>query len=802
MQKDQTSPKIVLSAAVFLCLCLSGCRGGEQDGLPAPAMLPVIAVTALHAKPPGDSGKKIVRQTPESDPVSSPNSGPDQGSAAPLSQWTAVDKLALTGSTPGLVVCEPIAAQTAVGIADFGRGCGRWLHLSVAGLPQMGQTPLWSSLERAETELGRTDLCLTVPDAQRLGGILGVTHVAAGQITGSAAHCTLSYQLYAVPSGLAVGPALQATGTQAQVLAQLPALARRMAVSLGVPATPLPTAIQAAPADFGLLGRLAWYPDDNLPAAQTHQLQALAGHLPLAGLFLVNTTGDLTDSQWSAAVKSLLAQQPENALIWAQIGTSNPSLLALSQAQMARNVSLYPQNYLFATADTWMQRRLQNYNAERRAAEQTVQNAPRNPDGWLTLGSTVSEEGERIRQARTASQITAQEWQFLNSVYPQWDYAVSEAARLDPLFGKAWDRVAEAATFDGHPRQADQALWRDIALNKTDPGAYAWGLQMYQPKWDGDSGKLNQIAQTLVSIQYPTVSQGLYAAKLFRDNDGGEPNQFQTEQRDLLSRLLTRTQAAIARNPGDAQAHYDQAYALSLAGRKQKAITEYQNVVVLRPSDPQAYLDLAQEYDQGGMIVPAVAAYRQGLRLDPASAYGHYNLGWDLKIQGQFPQAEAEMRQAVKLSPDYPEAHAGLAQVLSHEHRDKEATAEMQQAVHLNPFLMPAVPELCYMLDNQGRYTESLAMGRHAIQVDPSDGSSMDNMADDYLHLKLWDRSIQMSQAALQINSSDADAHENLGEAYIGQGRKADARAEWNQVLTLDHGAVAQAARGMLTKYP
>lgn len=801
MLKYQTPPWMLTVPAIFLSLCLGGCRWQGQDGIPPPVLMPAVGVVPLHSKPPGDTGKKIVRQEPEDQPVATPYNGPDPGNAAPLTQWTPVQNLALTGRTPGLVVCEPVAVNTAAGTADFGAGCGRWLQFTVAGLPQMGQTPLWSSLPRAESEMGRTDLRLSLPDARRLAGILGVNSVATGQISGSAGHCTLTYQLYAVPSGSAIGAPLQASGTSAQIVSRLPALARSMAASLGVSTPSLPATVQASPAELGLLGHLAWYPDDNLSVAQTHLLQALAPRLPLAGLFLINTSGDLSDTQWAAAVKSLLAQQPQNGLVWAQAGYSNPSLAALSQAQLARNLQMFPQNYLFEAAETWVNRRLQNYNAERRAAEQTVQDAPRNPDAWLTLGSTVSEEGDRVRQSRLASDLTAQEWQFLNTVYPQWDYAVSRAAQLDPLFGKAWDRVAKAATFDGRPRLADQALWRDITLNKTDPGAYAWGLQMYQSKWGGSSVKRSQIAQTLAALQYPAVSQGLYAVKILRDNEEA-PDEYLAERQTLLSALLARTQQSIARNPGDVQAHYDQAYALSLAGRKRKAIQEFKNVALLRPADSQSYFDLAQEYDQVEMTAPAVAAYRQGLSLEPQSAYGHYNLGWDLKIQGQLPQAEAEMRQAIKTAPFYPEAHAGLAEVLAREHRGKEATAEMQQAVHLNPFLVPAAGELSGMLDDQGRYIESLAAGRHAVQINRNDNNSMDTMADDYLHLKNWDRSIQMSQAALQVDPQDSLAHENLGEAYIGQGRKADAHAEWNQVLAMDHDQMAQVARKMLAKYP
>lgn len=475
--------------------------------------------------------------------------------------------------------------------------------------------------------------------------------------------------------------------------------------------------------------------------------------------------------------------------------------MASAQSQMVLNIQTYPKNYLFASANTWIQRRQRRDNSERYSAEQAVQNAPRNPDAWLTLGSTVSEEGNRLRQSRTASAISQLDWQFLRSSYSQWQYAVSQATQLDPLYAKAWTRLASAATFAGHSRLADQALWKGIALDPMDPDAYAWGLQMYQSKWSGGSGKLQQLAQTMATQAYPKLYNGVYALKILEDNEG-EPNQFSSEKQTLLTALLARTQAKIAANPGDAQAHYDQAYLLSLAGHKREATTEYQNLTVLRPRDARASLDLAQEYDQRNMIPPAIAAFQQSVHLDTTSAAAHYGLGWDLKVQKQYPQAEVQMRQAIKLAPQFAEAHDGLAQVLGEQGRKKEALPELQKAVQLNPFLMPAVPQLCSALDEEGRYEESLSMGRHAVQIDPKNNNSMDTMADDYLHLKNWDRSLQMSNLALQINPDDMIAHENLGEAYIGAGRKAEAHDEWNKVLAGNDSRMAAIARQMLAKYP
>src|SRR5207244_1474163 len=98
--------------------------------------------------------------------------------AAPLSPLTAV------ASGPGVVVAEPVARQADAAAREFGAGCGRWLQFGVGGHGELGKTPLWSDLDRARRELGQPDLRLNRPEAMQLARVLGVTHVAIGEIQG------------------------------------------------------------------------------------------------------------------------------------------------------------------------------------------------------------------------------------------------------------------------------------------------------------------------------------------------------------------------------------------------------------------------------------------------------------------------------------------------------------------------------------------------------------------------------------------------------------------------------------------
>lgn len=791
---------IILAAG----LLLTGCRSAimDQNG-PAPVLLPHTQVVALTQKPAGDDGKPLVDPA-GSEEDASPS--PAAGTALPqAAQYVPIEKLTPLVGSPGVVVCEPVADGADAATAAFGAGCGRWLHLTVGGQAELGQTPLLSSVVRAQTELGRTDLRLSPAEADKMYGILGITHVAVGRISGSAARCTLTYQLYAVPGYRAVGPPVQAGGTSAQALAQLPRMARMLAARLGVAQPRVPSAVNGGPEDMALLGTLSWFPGDAVTPAQVEHLRSLATRLPLAGVLLFSAaTPGSSYAQDARQTQTLLAQQPDNPLIWSLVARGAPAQIAPRQAQLARNLQRFPRSYLFAATQTWLQRSLGHPGPEMQWAERTVQYAPHNPDAWLTLGWTVAQAGQTLRKCRLASEMTAAEWQFLNAVYPQWLAAVARSARLDPSYGVAWQRVAEAATFAGNGPLADHAFWRSVQLQPDEPEAYSWGLEMYQPKWTDAPdapAKLRKTAEMLATTHFSTVAKSVEAVSYLKAQET-EAHPYRDLIRSSCASILTQTQQQIARNPGNAQAHYDQAYLLDSAGRKSEALAEYKNVLLLRPGDYDTQWHLAHLYDDQHRMAEAITAYQALLRIRADDEAVHYALGWDLKAAGRFPEAEAEMKRALRLAPSYTEAHFGLGYVYLEEKRPQEAVPELQTAARLRPSLVQANQQLCILLDQQGRYDASIAAGVQALRYAPTDNITMDNIADDYLHKRAWTTSIRASEAALRVNPQDGLAHLNLGEAYNGAGDRVKARAEWQQTLALDSGEFAKDARANLTKYP
>ena len=143
-------------------------------------------------------------------------------------------------SGEGLIVCEPVPSPAMTALGAFGNGCGRWLHLTLGGQGELGQTPHWGAIEDARREMGRKDVRLAPGQIAILARKFGVTRVATGRLDGNAKQCVLSYQLWSVPGGQAIGAPVAISGTPDQIVAGLPGLARRLAAQLGLKSLRVP----------------------------------------------------------------------------------------------------------------------------------------------------------------------------------------------------------------------------------------------------------------------------------------------------------------------------------------------------------------------------------------------------------------------------------------------------------------------------------------------------------------------------------------------------------------------------------
>ena len=486
---------VTLWTALLAGLLLGpGCRraAGPDDG-PAPAValhstpdtpvkLPPLsaffATVMAPAPPPAQQVERapLPPRPPDSDQVARQAIAPDPPEAAPVNA--------------GLIVCDPVPNQPA--LATFGVACGRWLDLIAAGQPELGRTPYWESRDRARQEMGRADFRLTPAQAGLLSGMTGATHAACGTITGIPSRCTLTYGLYALPGGKPLGPPLVQTGAEQQVIAALPGMAKALDLRLGVRTPRIPASVALSPAELTQIERIG--EESAASDADLLALSCLSARSPLAGMYYVGTRASDDQVLLGGMVKALLTQLPANTLVLSHLGYAEPGALRAYAAPVRALLGRYPGSSLFAHTEVWEQRIWGTRSGEWQAARRSSRDAPSDPDAWLSRAATLANIAEDLRQSRLANDLSASDWAALRRLYGQQEQAALQATALDPRYGRAWLRLAEAATFSGDSVRANAAFSKALALDTDKQGVYFWGLQMYQPKWNGDAAALGRIA--------------------------------------------------------------------------------------------------------------------------------------------------------------------------------------------------------------------------------------------------------------------------------------------------------------------
>ncbi|HEX5322619.1 MAG TPA: tetratricopeptide repeat protein [Capsulimonadaceae bacterium] len=717
-----------------------------------------------------------------------------RGVSAGLPHGTLIEDLTPVVGQRGVVVCEPCLIGKSEAVATFGAACGDWLNLIVAGQPQFGQTPPLQSLDRAREEVGGKTLALNVNQARSLYRIVGADTVAVGTIRGNANHCVLSYQTYVLPATKTIGPLLAVKGSEESILAQLPALARRLAVELGVSAPQIPTSVGTVRADdFVYLGRIERI--SSAPANNDSKLANLAHRTPLAGVLYLSEVSQQSQALGAGAAKKLLAQLPNNALVYADIGWVDASALLPYRSLEATKYASYPKSSLFAVAQTYVSRISFDPQAERKAAERTVCCAWHSPDSWLTLAYTISDDANRVRHDRWSDMISVTEESYIDDLYDQWLRASVIAVQHDPTFGKAWLRTATAATFAGNGELADQALKQALRLDPNHAEVYDWGLEMYQPKWSDLADNLAKLADRAASDKYESCEQamGIYDEL----NSASCPEQANR----LMTRYTIELTNRIARKPADGAAHAELAICYFHEGLYLTAATEYQTAAHLLPKSAIILFRLGETYDRANRPDQAISAFRAGLHLDPQNGKAHSDLAFDLMTSNQSDAALSEFQQALKIDPFLAKAHYGLGCLYQNTAKTNQAISEYRKAIRYQPYLTEAYTLLAALLNDTGQYEESVQIAEEALVIYPEHRQFIPIVEDDYIHLRQYDRAISICNLVLQAYPDDLPAHENLAEAYIGKGDKAHAIAEWHIVSQSSDEQLSAVAKGYLSQY-
>lgn len=179
-------------------------------------------------------------------------------------------------------------------------------------------------------------------------------------------------------------------------------------------------------------------------------------------------------------------------------------------------------------------------------------------------------------------------------------------------------------------------------------------------------------------------------------------------------------EAALARDPADADASCLLGMVHLAQGRTEKAVEWIGRAVAARPDVPAYLANLGLAFQSLGRSAEAADAFARVLALHPDDAAAHVNRGVVVRGLGEADAALAHFRRAVDLAPGLPQARTNLGELLLELGRPDEALPHCQAAVALEPGLVEAHLNLGNVLLAMSRTPEATAAYYRAYRLDDS----------------------------------------------------------------------------------
>lgn len=317
-------------------------------------------------------------------------------------------------------------------------------------------------------------------------------------------------------------------------------------------------------------------------------------------------------------------------------------------------------------------------------------------------------------------------------------------------------------------------------------------------------------------------ASAVYAQIVGRDPDFPEVHDkasYVLYRLDQNNDAITEAKAALAFNSNDAEAHKNEALALSQDQHYEAAISEFKEALRLKPDYAEARSGLGLVYIRIKDYPSAIAECKKALEIDPNYDDAHNNLGLALKASGSPGAAVVEFRAAKRLSPNFPDFRQNLALVLMDvapvkavqelkeleakfpdfemchvclgngllsENDGKAAEAEYRWAAKLDPMDPEPHERLGDLEQRRKNYDAALEEYRIAEKIGPSNARAYERAAKLLIEKKDYASAASELQQAMPLAPSDWEVHELYGTALLGTGQADLAVAEFKQAVTLD----------------
>jgi tetratricopeptide (TPR) repeat protein len=253
-------------------------------------------------------------------------------------------------------------------------------------------------------------------------------------------------------------------------------------------------------------------------------------------------------------------------------------------------------------------------------------------------------------------------------------------------------------------------------------------------------------------------------------------------------------EAAIKKNPKQADAHYYLGLVMDKVGDKPAAEKNYKLALDLQPDLQEASENLTAIYIETQKFDDAIAVAKKALAKNAKNSGMQLNLAFALSGKGDVEGASKAFEDAVKLAPNDPQFYLAYAQHLGAAKKTDEAVAKLKQAQRVAGDDPAVLGSIGYELKTLRAVPECIAAFDKAISV-KDNADFRTNRAQCKYVAKDKPGAMADLQAAIAKEPGFAPAHYWLGSWLHEDGKFPEAVAEYDAYLkAAPKGPLAKAA--------
>ena len=243
---------------------------------------------------------------------------------------------------------------------------------------------------------------------------------------------------------------------------------------------------------------------------------------------------------------------------------------------------------------------------------------------------------------------------------------------------------------------------------------------------------------------------------------------------------------ALARNPYQAEWHFNLALTLEASGRFRDAAESFKKAFELGPGDALTAVMVGLNSLRAGDPEGALPWLDNAQGLDNERIDALIYRIEALTQLGRHDQAEEAYYLAQQIAPEHPEIYAAMAESLLARDLHEKAVWCLREAARLDPTLPRVEAKLAEAYARTGRLERARQLYLRELRRDAGNVETLLDLGELLLDMHRDAEASEKFRRVLELEPDNADAHFNLGRLASSLGDRAEATRQFDLVVRLD----------------